>query len=122
MYGVLNRIRHTARIIPNYVKRDVATALIDPILDYGNIISYGWDVHGTQSQENHILIADNDKIRYIYGLKRHEHISESEYRKRLNGLKPDSRTKLQAATLIHKQLAIQSPSYLKIICSYIIIQ
>ena len=63
VYGVLNRIRHTKRFIPNYVKRDIATALIDPILSYGDVITYGWGAHSTQSQENRILVADNDKIR-----------------------------------------------------------
>lgn len=33
-YGVLNRIRHTKYTIPNYVKGDIVTALIDPIMNY----------------------------------------------------------------------------------------
>ena len=110
MYGVLNRIRHTKRFIPNYVKRDIATALIDPILSYGDVISYGWGAHSTQSQENRILVADNDKIRYIYGLKRNDHVTE--YRERLNGLTPECNAKLHSAVLIHKQLSKESPAYL----------
>jgi hypothetical protein len=42
VYGVLNRLRHTKHFIPNYIKRDIATALIDPIMDYGDVITYGW--------------------------------------------------------------------------------
>jgi len=110
VYGVLNRIRHTKRFIPNYVKRDIATALIDPILSYGDVITYGWGAHSTLNQENRTLVADNDKIRYIYGLKRNDHITE--YRERLNGLNPESKAKLHSAVLIYKQLSNNSPAYL----------
>lgn len=41
VYGVVNRIRHTKRFIPNYIKRVIATALIDPILSYGDVVTYG---------------------------------------------------------------------------------
>lgn len=94
--GVLSRIRHTRHIMPNYVKRDVSTALIDPILSYDDVITYGWGAHGSINQENRILIADNDKLRYIFSLKRNDHISE--YRKQINGLTPESRAKLNSAT------------------------
>lgn len=110
VYGVLNRIRHTKHFIPNYVKRDMAVALIDPIMDYGNVVTYGWGAHSTQNQVHRDLVADNDKIRYIYGLKRNDHVTE--YRERLNGLTPESRAKLQSAVLIFKQLSIGSPEYL----------
>lgn len=86
---MLSRIRHTRHIMPNYVERDVATALIDPILSYDDAITYGWGAHGSINLENRILIADNDKLRYIFSLKRNDHISE--YRKQINGLTPESR-------------------------------
>jgi hypothetical protein len=73
-------------------------------------MQYGWGVHGTVADENRLLIADNDKIRYIYGLKRRDHISE--YRTRLNALRPDERARQHSATLIYNQLARQSPAYL----------
>lgn len=60
--------------------------------------------------ENRILIADNDKLRCIFSLKRNDHISE--YRKQINGLTPESRAKLNSATLIYKQLKHQTPTYL----------
>lgn len=107
---MLSRIRHTRHIMPNYVKRDVSTALIDPILSYDDVITYGWGAHGSINQENRILIADNDKLRYIFSLKRNDHISE--YRKQINGLTPESRAKLNSATLIYKQLKHQTPTYL----------
>lgn len=97
VYGVLNRIRHTKRFIPNYVKRDIATALIDPIISCGDVVTYGWGAHSTLNQENRIVVADNDKIRYIYGLKRNDHITE--YRERLNDLNPENKTKLHSALL-----------------------
>lgn len=68
-------IRHTRHTVPNYIKRNIATALVDPILDHANVVMYGWRVNGTIGDENKILVTDNDKIRYIYGLKRHEHIT-----------------------------------------------
>lgn len=110
VYGVLNRIRHAKHFIPNYIKRDMTAALIDPLMDYGNVVTYDWGARGTQSQLNRDLVADNDKIRYIYGLKRNDHVTE--YRERLSGLTPESRAKLQSAILIFKQLSKQSPMYL----------
>lgn len=58
------------------------------------------------------LVADNDKIRYIFGLKRNDHVTE--YRQRLNELTPESRAKLHSAVMIFKQLKIQSPVYLNL--------
>jgi hypothetical protein len=110
VYGVLNRIRHTKQFIPNYIKRDMAAALIDPIMNYGDIVTYGWGAHSTQNQLHRDLVADNDKIRYIYGLKRNDHVTE--YRERLNGLTPENRAKLHSAVLIFKQLSKRSPEYL----------
>lgn len=109
-YGVLSRIRHTRHTIPNYIKRDIVTALVDPVLDYGNVVTYGWGVHGTIGDESRILVADNDKIRYVYGLKRNEHITE--YRERLNTLTPEVRAKIQSACLIYKQLNVKPIAYL----------
>lgn len=110
-YGALNRLRHTKLYVPNYVKRDIVAALVDPILSYGDIVTYGWRVHGSINDENRILIADNDKIRYIYSLKRSEHITE--YRNRLNTLTPENNAKLHTAILIFKYLKNHSPAYLE---------
>ena len=66
MYGVLNRIRHTKQFIPNYIKRAIATALSDPIMDYGNVVTYGWGAHSTENQVHRDLVADNDKIKRIF--------------------------------------------------------
>lgn len=110
VYGVLNRLRHTKHFIPNYIKRDMATALVDPIMDYGNVVTYGWGVHGTLNQVNRDLVADNDKLRYILGLKRSEHITG--YREQLCGLTPENRAKLHSAVLIYKQLNGELPDYL----------
>jgi hypothetical protein len=110
IYGCLNKIRHTKQFIPNYIKRDIATAIIDPLFNYGDVITYGWNVHGTISDEHRLLIADNDKIRYIYNLKRHDHISE--YREKLQALKPDEKSRIHCATLIYNQLHRNRPEYL----------
>lgn len=61
--------------------------------------------HGTSNQSNR-----NDKIRYIFGLKRSDHVSE--YRECLCGLTPESRAKLHSAVLIYnsyQQFSKQSP-------------
>ncbi|XP_055308105.1 uncharacterized protein LOC129572187 [Sitodiplosis mosellana] len=79
-------------------------------MDYGNVVTYGWGAHSTQNQVHRDLVADNDKIRYIYGFKRNDHVTE--YRERLSGLTPESRAKLQSAVLIFKQLSNCSPEYL----------
>ena len=96
--------------MPNYVKRDIVTALVDPLIDYGNIITYGWGVHGTVSEECRVRVLDNDKIRYVFGLKRHEHITE--YRDRLGALTPDERARVHSASLIYKHLNGNLPTYL----------
>lgn len=52
------------RSTPNYVKRDIVITLVDPVLDYTNVLVYGWRcaVHGTVGK-NRILAADNDKAK-----------------------------------------------------------
>lgn len=110
VYGVLNRLRHTKHFIPNYIKRDIAGALLDPIMDYGDIITYGWGAHGTQNQVHRELVADNDKIRYILGLKRNDHITN--HRQALSALTPENRAKLHSASLIFKHLSGCTPRYL----------
>lgn len=70
-------------------------------MDYGDVVTYGWGVHGTQNQVHRELVDENDKIRYILGLKRNEHITG--YREQLFGLAPENRAKLHSAVLIYKQ-------------------
>jgi hypothetical protein len=65
---------------------------------------------GTQNQVHRELVADNDKIRYILGLKRNDHITE--HRENLSGLTPESRAKLHSASLIFKHLSGRTPRYL----------
>lgn len=110
IYGALDRIRHTKKCIPKKAKKEITSALIDPVMDYGDVVSYGWQVHGTMTDEARILVADNDKIRYVCDLRRHDHITES--RRELNMLTPENRAKLHAATLIFKIVKGDSPSYL----------
>lgn len=71
VYGALNRFRHTKHFIPNYIKREIATALIDcnGLWDYYIRL----DAHGTQNHVQRELVAGNDKIRYICGLKCNAH-------------------------------------------------
>lgn len=90
----------------------MTAALIDPILDFGDAVAYGWGAYITQDQVRHDPVADNDKMRYITGPKRDDHVTE--YRKRMNGLIPE-RAKLHSAVLIFKQLPNRSPGYLNYI-------
>lgn len=56
---MLNRIGHTIHTIPNFVKGDIVIALIHPIIDYGNVVTSGCGVNGTNDNESRILVADS---------------------------------------------------------------
>lgn len=45
-------------------------------------------VDGTNDDENQMLVVDNDKIRYVYGLRCYMHITE--YRDKMNALRANS--------------------------------
>lgn len=100
----------TKHFIPNYIKRDIATAPVDLVTDCGDIIAYNWYAHGTRNQVHRELVADNDKLRYILRVKRNEHVTER--RQNLCALTPDSRAKLHKATLTFEHFSDRTPRYL----------
>lgn len=67
-------------------------------------------VHSTQNQIHRDLVADKDKIRFIYGLKGDDQFSE--YREQLDGLTPESIAEMHSAFLIFKLLSNRFPEYL----------
>lgn len=69
------------------------------------------NAHGTISDEKRIVIAVNDNIRYVYSLKRREHITEC--RNKQNTLMPENKAKLHTATLIYRYLQHHMPAYLE---------
>lgn len=110
MYGALNRVNHVRKFLPENIKRDISCAIIDPIISYGNVISFGWGAHGTNGTEARIKVADNDKIRFVYNLKRDAHISE--YRERMHALTPEERARFDSFVMIRKGLLGNLPAYL----------
>lgn len=55
LYSVFNEIRDTKPFISNHVV--IAEALVDPIISYVYVTSYGWVVHSTINQKNRITVA-----------------------------------------------------------------
>lgn len=68
------------------------------------ILFWIWLHRTILNQVQRQLIADTDRVRYIFGLKRHDHITE--HRVNLQALNPENRAKLLSATPIHKPLTV----------------
>lgn len=71
------------KVVPNYVKRDIVAAFVDPLFYYGDMITYGWE----HMELIHLNIGCTLRITTKFG-------KFSECRNKLNKLKP----KIHAAT------------------------
>lgn len=113
VYGSLNSIRPLKRLLPSAVKLQLVKTLIYPIIDYMDIIyhEFGVRVHGTLGDGDRLEKLLNCCIRYILNIKKQEHITP--YRKQLNLLTLFERRMLHVASMIHKILNNNAPTYLQ---------
>ena len=108
MYYTMGRLKRWKNLLPIQTKISLASSLLLPILDYADTCYL--DV----SQQLLITLErlQNLVIRFIFGLKKFDHISQ--YRVRLQWLSVENRRNLHTVTLLYSILFHpDTPSYLK---------
>lgn len=106
----LAKMRHLKRILPNYLKLQLAQSLIFPIFDYGDIFYHMYDAHGFDYLRNKLQTCQNNVLRFILNLPYHAEMTE--HRNRLQILKLDNRRKLHIATMMYQIINEDCPVYL----------
>ena len=106
----VNRILYTLRFIRHCTNQKLRTllvqSLITPHLDYCNTVYLDAPI----TLKARLQRLSNSGIRYIFGIRRDEHISP--YRKELNWLCTDTRRLYFTGIIIYKILRLQQPPYL----------
>ena len=106
----VNKSLYTLRFIRDCttetLRRRLVESLVQPHLDYCNVVYQ--DVSGVQRFRLQRL--SNSSVRYIFGVRRDEHISH--YRKHLGCLRTDSRRLYFEAFLLYKTTQLREPKYL----------
>ena len=88
------------------LRKRLVESLVQPHLDYCAIVCL--DASG--EQRSRLQRLSNLCVRYIYGVRRDEHITP--YRTRLGWLRTDTRRSYFAAILLYKIIRMGEPSYL----------
>jgi len=105
-YGMLRSLWATQFFTPLHIRMLLAKTYILPTLMYGCEIYANCDA--LRKQKLNVLF--NDITRYVYGLKRYDHVSE--YAKTIFGISFDNYLKLRALIMLHKIIFTQEPTYL----------
>ena len=108
VFSTIGRLRRWKNVLPLKTKISLAHALLLPILDYAD--SCYLDL--SQQLLNKLERLQNLIIRFIFGLRKHDHVSQ--YRSQLKWLPIEYRRNLHALTLLYAILSKPvTPSYLK---------
>ena len=88
------------------LRHRLVKALIFPLLDYCSIVT----VDATYEQQSRIQRLQNACLRYIFGVKRSDHVTP--FRQRLGWLRTETRRQYFTAVLMYKILHYRTPLYL----------
>lgn len=107
---VLSNLYQIKSTIATSTKLQLIKALILPIIDYMDVVYDPYKSRGSVGINNKIEKLLNSCIRYIYNLKKNEHITE--YKKKSGLMAAEDRRKLHTLNLIHKIINNEAPQYL----------
>ena len=99
----LNRMKN---ILPTEVKRILVQSLIMPILDYADVVYKSC----SESHSKRLQYAHNSCVRFIFNLKKRDHITP--VLKQIGWLKLKERRALHSLLLLYKILRNKVPKYL----------
>lgn len=106
VYGTLRMLWATHHFIPSFTRKMLAKTLVVPMLIYGCEIY----CDGDAVSKRKLNVAFNNTVRYIYGLRRYDHISgyaESLYNMPFNKL-----LQYRALVLLFNVIQSHQPGYL----------
>lgn len=107
-YATLHSIIRLKHFLPRHTKISLVNSLLIPILDYADVCSL--DI--TEEQLNKLDRLLNNGIRFIFGLKKYDHVSK--FRAQLKWLSIRDRRNLRIVCLLFSILKdSNSPTYLK---------
>jgi Reverse transcriptase (RNA-dependent DNA polymerase) len=112
VYCRLRQLFHFNHLLPVDVKKRLVQSLVFPYFDYCDLIFY--EMGG--GLEAKLEVAQNNCVRFIYGLRRN--ISISPYRLRLGFLKPRLRRKMRMLVFLYKLFGSETPAYLRNILEF----
>lgn len=108
----LYSLRSTANFTPFSVRMKLVKALLVPLFLYCDVIWYNTDFDSKRKLE----VTFNSCLRYIYGLKWNDHISQ--FRDSIFGCPLSSYHAFRVANFIYKILNTESPKYLSDLLIY----
>lgn len=106
VYAVLHSLKCVGKCLPVKAKETLIKSLLYPHLDYGDIIYNNLN----KSLADTLQRVQNACIRFVYDIKKYDHISG--YYKSNNILKLEHRRRYHCLSLIYKIINFSSPSYL----------
>jgi hypothetical protein len=106
IYLSLNRLYKFRSLTPHNTRVKLVNTLVLPIIDYCIIVFCNM----SEEDLNRLQVAQNNAIRYIFDVKRREHITP--YYSKLGWLKVRERRDLQICIMTHKILHGYAPAYL----------
>lgn len=108
IYGSLHSLKRLKNFLPQHARITLVTSLLLPFLDYADVCYSD----ATEEQLNRLERLLNLCIRYIYGLRKYDHVSQ--FRVQLKWLNIRSRRNAHIVFLLYNVLFNPySPNYLK---------
>lgn len=106
IYGTLRRLWSTAALLPRATRLGLIKALVLPFFVYGFVIFPCLD----SACASKINVAFNDCVRFVYGLRRGDHISP--FASNLLGCPLRTYLNVQLLCVLHKIIYGNNPAYL----------
>ncbi|CAG5100026.1 Protein of unknown function [Cotesia congregata] len=108
-YITLNNLKDKKNVLSESCRKLLVTATILPIIDYCSIVF----LDSSKRLDSKLQRIVNRAIRFIFNLKRDEHITPYIIRRRLNWLSVKSRRHYSLACFIYKLLETGEPKFLR---------
>lgn len=106
IYGALRKLWQSSDFTPLETKLHLVKSLLIPIISYFEVVYPRMD----SCSEHKLLVAFNSMTRYIYGLRRFDHISA--YQTKILGCTLLQYFNARNCIFLHKIIQTRSPSYL----------
>lgn len=106
IYGCLRKLWISAYFTPQETRRKLVLTLVLPLITYAEVVYSSLD----SLSQRKLQVAFNDAVRYIYGIRRYDHISV--FARGLIGCTLQEYINARNCIFLHKIMNTQCPSYL----------
>jgi hypothetical protein len=105
-FGALRQLRSIRQYVPSSVLQTLVTSLVLTRMDYGNAVLVGLPA----CQLRRLQSVQNAAARFIFGLQRHDHVTDALIS--LHWLRVPERIRFKVAVLVYRALRGTAPMYL----------